>query len=346
MFSIEKEVKKHFARIISKKAGSSRKWQATAELEKFIDTGNQKFEITAKGQEIAIRDAGHTYLNIAAAQSPRIIGANADLSSTTKAFVVGGDLIQCGVREFAMSAICNGLALHGFTPYCSTFLSFSDYCRPAVRLTALMNLPVVHIFSHDGAANTPDGPTHQANEHVSALRLIPNMKVFRPCDDAETAATYKWAFENELPACIILSRNKVPPISDGSGVARGGYIIHNAENPNAVLLSAGSEVPLCIAAAHLLERSGLNIRVISIPSFELFDAQPAEYRNKILGGDIPKIAVEMGVSDLWYKYVGTTGKVIGFDEFGHSAPVEQYAHELGFTPENIALVVLEAIKNK
>jgi len=236
-----------------------------------------------------------------------------------------------------MAAICNGLALHGFTPYCSTFLAFSDYCRPAIRLSALMNLPVTYIFSHDGLGNCPDGPTHQANEHVSALRLIPNMKVFRPCDDFETAAVYKYVFEKQQPACIILGRGSVPIVAETVNLE--GNIVVDYTNPCAELLSSGAEVALCIKAQQLLSNSGLGVRVISIPSFELFN-------KKLISNNLPKIAVEMGVSDIWHKYVGPNGKIIGFDDFAHSASQEPVMHELGFTPENIARVVLDAIKNK
>jgi len=335
-FSIDKAVKKHFENLAFRKHGSAEKWQMTPELKKFID-GKQNLEVTPQGKEMAGRDSGHIYLNQIAKQSPRVWGANADISSTTKAFIVGDDIIQCGVREFAMAAICNGLALHGFTPYCSTFLAFSDYCRSAIRMSALMNLPVTYIFSHDGLGNCPDGPTHQANEHVSALRLIPNMKVFRPCDDFETAAVYKWVFEHNQPTCIIVGRGSVPLVSKTPNLK--GNIVVDCVNPCAELLSTGAEVSICVAAAEMLAKSGLNVRVISIPSFELFDA-------KILDSTIPKIAVEMGVSDLWHKYVGPNGRIIAFDEFSHSAPQDPIMQELGVTPENIARTVLDTIKNK
>ena len=335
--TIEKSVTKHFEKLFLSKYGSAGRWQVTPELQKFIDGKAQTFAVSPQGKDMSGRDSGHIYLNQIAKQSPRVWGANADISSTTKAFVVGDDIIQCGVREFAMACICNGLALHGFTPYCSTFLAFSDYCRAAIRMTALMNLPVTYVFSHDGLGNAPDGPTHQANEHVSSLRLIPNMKVFRPCDDFETAATYKWVFESGVPACIIVGRGSVPVVSNTPNLA--GNVIIDSANPCAELLSTGAEVSICVAAAQMLEKSGLNVRVISIPSFELFDT-------RILNPDLPKIAVEMGVSDIWHKYVGTNGRIIALNDFSHSAPQDPIMHELGFTAESIARMVLEAVKNK
>jgi len=313
-------------------------------LDKFINPSNQTFEIVANGKDANFRDAGHNYLNQIAKQSPRVCGVNADVASSTKAFIAGGDDIACGVREFAMATICNGLALHGFTPFCGTFLAFSDYCRSAIRSTALMNLPVTYIFTHDGIGHCPDGPTHQANEHIASLRLMPNMKVFRPCDDYEVAAVFKWVFENGKPACIILGRGNAPLVNSGAiDIARGGYAVKDSNNPNAILLSTGAEVSICVEAAEMLEKSGLSIRIVSIPSFELFDAQPAEYKDKVLGGNLPKVAVEMGVSDIWYKYAD---KVIGFDNFGHSGAQDPIMNDLGFTVESIARTVLDTIKGK
>lgn len=357
-FSIDKSVAKYYDTMAFKKQGDHKNWQAVIDLYKmefqeeyknlckFIEPKRETFEITAQGKEMAGRDSGHQCLNQIAKQTPRIYGANADISSTTKAFVVGGDIINCGVREFAMAAICNGLALHGFTPYCSTFLAFNDYCRPAIRLSALMGLPVTYVFSHDGLGNCPDGPTHQGNEHISALRLIPNMMVFRPCDDYETAESYKWVFENETPACMVLGRGSVPLVSDGKGTRKGGYAVLDCDSPAAIMLSSGAEVSLCIAAAELLAKSGISVRVVSMPSFELFDAQPQEYRHKTIRPDLPQVAVEMGRSDLWYKYLGSRGVVHGFDTFGYSAPQDIVMQELGFTPEKIARLVMDVIKSK
>lgn len=369
--SMDKAVFKHLETLAFKKGGAHKTWQAIVDkykmqyqeefknLNKFMNPGKAMFEVKAQGKATNYRDAGHMYLNQIAKQSPRLVGVNADVASSTKVFIAGGEDIACGVREFAMAAICNGLALHGFTPFCGTFLSFSDYCRSAIRSTALMNLPVTYIFTHDALGHCPDGPTHQGNEHISSLRLMPNMKVFRPCDDYEVAGVYKYVFENGHPSCIILGRGDAPLVNGissadayfgskdpaGEGVPRGAYAVKNTENPRAVILSTGAEVALCVEAAALLAKSGLHVNVISIPSFELFDAQTKEYRENILGGDLPKIAVELGVTDLWHKYVGRNGKVIGFNEFGHSAPNSALMQKLGFTVESIARAVLDTVKN-
>lgn len=370
-FSIDKAVFKHLESLAFKKCGAYKTWQAVVDkykmqyqnefknLNKFMNPGKDILDVKAQGKTTNYRDAGHMYLNQIAKQSPRLVGVNADVASSTKVFIAGGEDIACGVREFAMAAICNGLALHGFTPFCGTFLSFSDYCRSAIRSTALMNLPVTYIFTHDGLGHCPDGPTHQGNEHISSLRLMPNMKVFRPCDDYEVAAVYKYVFESGHPSCIILGRGDAalvngtssmdayfgPKDPAGQGVPRGAYIAKHTENPCALILSTGAEVALCVEVAALLAKSGLHVNVISIPSFELFDAQPKEYRESILGGDLPKIAVELGVTDLWHKYVGINGKIIGFNEFGHSAPNNVLLQKLGFTVESIARAVLETVKN-
>lgn len=370
-FSIDKAVFKHLESLAFKKCGAYKTWQAVVDkykmqyqnefknLDKFMNPGKDILDVKAQGKTTNYRDAGHLYLNQIARQSPRMVGVNADVASSTKVFIAGGEDIACGVREFAMAAICNGLALHGFTPFCGTFLSFSDYCRSAIRSTALMNLPVTYIFTHDGLGHCPDGPTHQGNEHISSLRLMPNMKVFRPCDDYEVAAVYKYVFESGHPSCIILGRGDAalvngtssvdayfgPKDPAGQGVPRGAYIVKHTENPCALILSTGAEVALCVEVAALLAKSGLHVNVISIPSFELFDAQPKEYRESILGGDLPKIAVELGVTDLWHKYVGINGKIIGFNEFGHSAPNNVLLQKLGFTVESIARAVLDTVKN-
>jgi len=376
--TMEKSVAKHFEALVFKKGGHYKTWQAVVDkykmqhqdtfkkLNQFLSPSKMPIEITAQGKDTNFRNAGHAYLNQIAEQSARIIGVNADVASSTQVFLKNGNDIACGVREFAMAAICNGLALHGFTPFCGTFLAFSDYCRSAIRSTALMNLPVTYIFTHDGLGHCPDGPTHQGNEHISSLRIMPNMKVFRPCDDYEIAATYKWVFENNKPATIILGRGDAKLVNgmyndgyfakkkdatgncgaEGDGLVRGGYLVRSHERPAAVLLSAGAEVSLCVGTAELLEKTGLNVNVASIPSFELFDMQPKEYRESVLGGDLPKVVVELGNTDLWYKYAGVNGRFVSFKDFGHSAPNDVHLQKLGFTPEQIAKVVMDAIKNK
>jgi len=373
---VDSDVRKHFSQLI-KNQTAKKKWDAVVsnykkkypaeykDLIKFISPEAAQFIVTPERKTMSLRDAGHTALNQIAKQSPRIYGGSADVASTTKAFVDGA-YFACGVREFAMAAICNGLALHGFTPYCSTFLAFSDYARAAIRLSALMDLPVTYIFTHDGFGNGPDGPTHQGNEHISALRLMPNMNVFRPCDDAETAAAFKYVFEKRKPACIVLGRGEVPPISgekDFGNVEKGGYVISAGSGEcKAVLIATGAEVATCIEAQKLLEKSGVGVRVVSIPSFELFDLSSAEYKSNVLGGGLPKVAVETGVGALWHKYISADYDnkdnksglnrnrirsadyvIVSFDQFGGSGPNGKLAEKFGFTAENITRKTLELL---
>ena len=312
-----------------------------------------------------LRDMGFAMLNHIALRNPRIAGGSADVSSTTKAFVSREtraaaeahfgfalptyDPIAFGVREFAMAAITNGLALHGFQPYCSTFLAFSDYAKPAIRLSALMNLPVTYIFSHDGLGNAQDGPTHQANEHIAALRLIPNLTTYRPADAQEVTATYERVFSEQTPAAIILSRggtkpfarnevlvapDKVPtgetpvPLAGIRVNIRGSNVGSVHKNPAAILLASGTEVALCTEAQTLLASQGVDVNVISVPCLELFDTP--------IPDKIPVIAVEMGAAMPWWR---EAQHVISFSKFGYSAPHEVVAKKLGFTPENIVAVV-------
>ena len=357
-FDIATDVKKHFAALAFKNINNKKEWDNLInkyrknypndyrELEKFWMGSGIGLDVVAENKSMSLRDAGGLMLNQIAKQSLRVYGGSADLSSTTKAFVEGA-YFAAGVREFAMAAICNGLALHGFTPYCSTFLAFSDYCRPAIRMSAMMNLPVTYVFSHDGLGNAPDGPTHQGNEHVSSLRLIPNMTVLRPCDDVETAAVYKWVFENGRPVCIVLGRGSVPSFSGAKveDIEKGGYVVSDCDGRcSAVLIGTGAEVVLCLEVQELLRKNGLGVCVVSMPSMELFDRQDAEYREDVLGGDIPKVAIEMGSGGLWYKYIGANGLVISFDEFGESGSDKAVSEKIGFSAESIMRKVWELVK--
>jgi len=352
-FGIDDDVAKHFSDIVIKKEGSAKKWDKKLaayqkahgkkydELVQFITRPTQQFKCESEDKAMATRDAGNKMLEQIARQTPRLWGASADVASTTKAFINGGSVfshkkpkgtdIACGVREFAMAALCNGAALHGYTPYCSTFLAFSDYCKAAIRLTALMDLPVTYIFTHDGIGNAPDGPTHQATEHIAALRLVPNFGVFRPADDIETAAVYEYAFERQKPACIILGRGSVPSPSG----ANAQY-----KTPQAVLLSAGAEVSLCAEAQKLLTRQGVAVNVLSAPCLKMLDG--ATFDTKV-----PVIAVEMGHGMPWWAFMGKwglRGDVISFDLFGYSGKDTEVMEKLGFTAEKIADRVLELVK--
>ena len=350
-FEMDKDITDLFTKLIAKKKGLSKKWHKLLNaysdafpknhkhLCEFIEKPQKDFTCKAKGQSMATRDAGGIMLNQIARQTGRLWGGSADVASTTKAFIEGGTIfshkklkgenIAFGVRELAMSAICNGLALHGFTPYCSTFLCFSDFCRPAMRLSALMNLPVTYIFSHDGLGNPPDGPTHQATEHIAALRLIPNMNVFRPASDFETAAVYEYVFEQQKPASIILGRGIVPNFD----------IDKRHESPQTVLLASGGEVSLCIEVQKILFSQGYDVNVISVPCLELFDA-------KELDPQVPVVAVEMGSGTSWWAFIGKNrlrGDVVSFDRFGESGKESDLREKLGFTVGQIAERVIKII---
>ena len=353
-FSVDTDVKKYFDSINMKKMNNAKQWDKQVNkyrgklpteyrnLEKFLKKGINKFEVVASRKDVALRDAGAEVLNQIARQSLRVYGGSADVGSTTKA-VVDNAYFAAGVREFAMGAICNGLALHGFTPYCSTFLAFSDYLKPAIRLATMMKLPVTHVFTHDGLGNAPDGPTHQGNEHMNTLRMIPNMTVFRPCDDVEVAHAYEWAFENEKPTSMILSRGNVPSFSNASydTFTKGAYVV-SPENKrhDATLISTGSDVLLCLEAQDMLSKIGIDVRVVSMPSMELFDQQSTEYKHEVLG-NCPRIAVEMGNGSMWWRYAND---VISFDSFGVSAPDKDAMKHIGFTAQNITQRVFEIFK--
>ena len=254
-----------------------------------------------------------------------------------------GRHINYGVREFGMAAIMNGIALHGgFTPYGGTFLTFSDYSRNAIRMAALMKLRVVHVFTHDSIGLGEDGPTHQSVEHAASLRLIPGLDVWRPCDTVEAAAAWSVALQGDKrPSALLLSRQNLPYLKkdDTSLVAKGGYVLAEPERvemfeAQAVIIATGSEVHLAMKAQELLAQRGIGVRVVSMPSTTVFDRQSASYKLSVLPAELPRIAVEMGVSDYWWKY--GCAAVVGIDTFGESAPAPVLFKHFGFTPENIA----------
>ena len=254
-----------------------------------------------------------------------------------------GRHINYGVREFGMAAIMNGIALHGgFTPYGGTFLTFSDYSRNAIRMAALMKLRVVHVFTHDSIGLGEDGPTHQSVEHAASLRLIPGLDVWRPCDTVEAAAAWSVALQGDKrPSALLLSRQNLPYLKkdDTSLVAKGGYVLAEPERvemfeAHAVIIATGSEVHLAMKAQEVLAQRGIGVRVVSMPSTTVFDRQSASYKLSVLPAELPRIAVEMGVSDYWWKY--GCAAVVGIDTFGESAPAPVLFKHFGFTPENIA----------
>ena len=278
---------------------------------------------------------------------PELIGGSADLTPSNNTQWKGaeqlssdgtGNYLNYGVREFGMSAIMNGLILHGgIRPYAGTFLTFLDYARNAVRMSALMKLPVVYVYTHDSIGVGEDGPTHQPVEHISMLRATPGIHTWRPCDGVETAYAWKHALESkDLPTALILSRQNLPPQNrnDSGLIAKGGYVLREAEDEDLVIIATGSEVELAINSAELLQAEGIKVKVVSIPCTELFDLQSEEYKLQVLGTK-PKVAIEAGSKDFWYKYLNAGDEVIGLDCFGESAPLKDLLEHFGFTNEKV-----------
>ena len=298
---------------------------------------------------MATRNAGYDVLNAIAGVVPELFGGAADLTSSTKTiFKPGANFhvdpagrnVFFGVRELAMCAEVNGMAAHGgVIPFGSTFFVFSDYAKPALRIAALMEAHSLFIFTHDSIGVGEDGPTHEPIEHLMALRAVPHMTDFRPADANETAAAWRLALERKSPCFMALTRQNVP-VFDASGrdvyasVSKGAYVIQEAGKPQVVLIATGSEVATTLEATKLL--GGIRTRVVSMPSWKLFEEQPAEYKASILPKSVPKLAVEAGATLGWWKYVGLDGDVVGLDRFGASAPGNVVMANLGFTPENIA----------
>ncbi len=324
------------------------------------------FQPTEKG--IATRKASESAMQALAAAVPEFVGGSADLNPSTLTWLKGMGDFECpktnpadtqgavggvwgyegrnihyGVREHAMGAITNGLALHGgFIPYGSTFLVFSDYMRPAIRLAALMNIHCIFVFTHDSIAVGEDGPTHQPVEHLMSLRAIPNLTVLRPADANETAAAWRFALQNRGPVALILTRQNLPVLDADrhpviEGVPKGAYIIADVGDlPEVILMATGSEVHLALSAFTELAKRGLKTRVVSMPSWELFQRQPRSYRDQVIPPDVrARLAVEAGSTLGWWKWVGDRGDVVGLDGFGASAPGGVVMEKYGFTVENI-----------
>jgi len=313
---------------------------------------------------VATRDAGKTVMQAFKDAVPTMIGGAADLVESTKTEFTGGGLfsadwvgrnIAFGIREHAMGSIVNGIAAHGgcVKPYGSTFLIFSDYMRPAVRLSALMGLPVVWAWTHDSVGLGEDGPTHQPIEHLMSLRAMPLLRVFRPGDAAEAAEGWRWAMTHrDGPVALVMTRQKLPVIdrsrfASASGVARGAYVLADAEGgaPQAIIIATGSEVALAVAARELLAKEGVRTRVVSMPCWESFEAQSAEYRESVLPASVKaRVSVEAGVTFGWHRWVGDAGVAIGIDHFGASAPGETNMEKFGFTADNVARTVRSLVK--
>ena len=312
-------------------------------------------EFAEKAEKIATRKASQNSIEVLAKVLPELVGGSADLTpsnltdwsgsvSVTKNG--GGNYIHYGVREFGMAAMMNGMALHGgVKPFGATFLMFSEYARNALRMAALMKINPVFVFTHDSIGLGEDGPTHQPVEQTATLRLIPNMDVWRPCDTAESLIAWAEAVKaSDHPSCLIFSRQNLPYIPRSTDtldkICRGGYVIQEAAGKaQAVIIATGSEVELALNAQKALAEQGIAVSVVSMPCTNVFDRQPAAYRAAVLPADLPKVAVEAGVSDGWYKYVGLNGKVVGLDRFGESAPADELFKLFGFTVDNVVAAV-------
>ena len=318
-------------------------------------------DIDAAGENMATRKASLVALNAFAPMLPELAGGSADLtgSNLTKhsgSTVITGDdasgnYLYFGVREFGMSALCNGLSLHGgVVPYSGTFLTFSDYARNALRMAALMKVQNIFVYTHDSIGLGEDGPTHQPIEHTASLRLMPNMRVWRTCDTVETAVAWRNAIERrDGPTSLVLTRQGLPHQNRGSdqlaSIARGGYVLRDSDvDPQIILIATGSEVALAMSAADVLAGDGIAVRVVSMPCVELFEAQDEAFREKVLPAAVTaRVVIEAGVTATWWRYAGPAGRVIGLDRFGESAPADELFEHFGFSTDNVVAVAREII---
>ena len=309
--------------------------------------------VDAKAETIASRKASQNTLNGFGPLLPELMGGSADLAGSNLTLWSGckdvcaeghdGNYVYYGVREFGMSAIMNGIMLHGgFKPYGATFLMFSEYARNALRMAALMKAPTIFVYTHDSIGLGEDGPTHQPVEQTATLRMIPNMNVWRPCDAVESAVSWKAAIDRkDGPSTLIFSRQNLPHMSRDAGqieaISKGGYILRDTDGtPDAIIIATGSEVELAVKAAEQLAGKGKKVRVVSMPSTNAFEAQDQAYKDSVLPPSVTqRVVVEAGVTDSWWKYAGSNGKIVGLDRFGESAPAGQLFKEFGFTVDNV-----------
>ena len=310
-------------------------------------------QVNEKAETIATRKASQNTLNGFGPLLPELTGGSADLAGSNLTLWSGckdvcapghdGNYVYYGVREFGMAAIMNGLALHGgFKPYGATFLMFSEYARNALRMAALMKVPGIFVFTHDSIGLGEDGPTHQPVEQTATLRMIPNMNVWRPCDAVESAVAWKAAIERkDGPSTLVFSRQNLPHIARSQAqidaISKGGYVLKDTDGaPDAIIIATGSEVELAVKAAEALAEKGKKIRVVSMASTNVFEKQDAAYKESVLPANVTsRVVVEAGVTDSWWKYAGSNGRVVGLDRFGESAPAGQLFKEFGFTVENV-----------
>ncbi len=313
------------------------------------------------GKPVATRNAGNAVMNAIADVVPELFGGAADLTASTKTIFKNsphfaadpaGRNVFFGVREFGMCAAVNGMAAHeGLVPYGSTFFTFSDYCKPAIRLAALSRAHSIFVFTHDSVGLGEDGPTHQPIEHLMMLRAVPDLTDYRPADANETAACWRLALERNGACFFALSRQDLPVIDPAThdvyaGVSKGAWILEDAQNPQVILIGTGSEVWPCVDAKKLLEAEGIRARVVSMPSWEIFDEQSAEYKQSVLPDAVAKIAVEAGSPLGWWKHVGKDGDVIGLDRYGASAPGNVVLEKLGFTGPSVAERAKKLVKGR
>lgn len=376
-FEVPKEVYDHYKELADNMAKAEDKWNElfAAYVEKYPEMkelwGNyfdgydmsdlfNSDEYWAKGDKPeATRSTSGTILNMIKKAMPNLIGGSADLAPSNKTNMkdagdfskdnYAGTNLHFGVREQAMAAIGNGLALHGgLKAFVATFFVFSDYVKPMARLSALMKLPLTYVFTHDSIGVGEDGPTHEPIEQLAAFRSLPDFTVFRPCDRTETAAAWMYAVENECgPTGLVLTRQNLPQMEGSSKDAlKGGYVIAESEKavPDAIIIASGSEVSLAVNAKEELKKSGIDVRVVSMPSMELFDKQSAEYKESVLPNAVRKRVVVEALSDFgWYKYVGLDGKVIAMEGFGASGPAATLFEHFGFTVDNVVKTVKEVV---
>ena len=372
-FHVPGEALEHFRGAIDKGAGTEEEWRSRyeewrdafpelavewdqAQAGEFAEGWREAMPSWEAGTAIATRSAGGEALNVLARFAPTMIGGDADLAGSTRTLIKGAEdtgpgraaerNLRFGVREHGMGAIVNGLALHGgiVKPYSATFFTFSDYMRPAIRLGALMDIPTVYVFTHDSIGLGEDGPTHQPIEQLMSLRAMPNLHVFRPGDATETAGAWAVIAELEHPAAIVLSRQNLPVFADNDagiheGVARGAYVLseHESGDIDAIIMASGSEVSIALDAAGLLDEEDIRVRVVSMPCWELFEAQDDEYRESVLPSEVTRrVSIEAGATLGWSRYIGADGIAIGVDRFGASAPFTEIYEAFGLTPGDVA----------
>lgn len=376
-FEVPKEVYDHYKELADNMAKAEDKWnelfaayvEKYPEMKELWDNYFDGYDISdlfnsdeywAKGDKPeATRSTSGTILNMIKKAMPNLIGGSADLAPSNKTNMkdagdfskdnYAGTNLHFGVREQAMAAIGNGLALHGgLKAFVATFFVFSDYVKPMARLSALMKLPLTYVFTHDSIGVGEDGPTHEPIEQLAAFRSLPDFTVFRPCDRTETAAAWMYAVENECgPTGLVLTRQNLPQIEGSSKDAlKGGYVIADSDKatPDAIIIASGSEVSLAVNAKEELKKSGIDVRVVSMPSMELFDKQSAEYKESVLPNAVRKRVAVEALSDFgWYKYVGLDGKVIAMEGFGASGPAATLFEHFGFTVDNVVKTVKEVV---